>query len=124
MGTAANITTAVPRTMIAGERCANSADVPMTEAHDIVIEALLDDVLDKSIVDDAVNEALRLLQGDGLPIGAAVERELAKVEQERTRLVNAIATGGQLDGLLEALQARERDGRPFEAERELGERPI
>ena len=49
--------------------CGNRADVPMADADDIVIEALLDDVLDASVLEDAVTEALRLLQGERLRTG-------------------------------------------------------
>ena len=103
-----------------GQRaCTNGRDVPMLDANDIVIDALLDDVLDKSIVSDAVDEALRLLQGDDQSNRlAAMEKQIAKVDQERTRLVTAIATGGQLDGLLEALRARERQRATLEADRQ------
>lgn len=89
--------------------CANNADVPMSDADAIVIEGLLDDVLDAEIVGDAVDEALRLLQGDdqGDELGR-LEAEITKVEQERARLVTAIATGGELGGLLEALRTRDR----------------
>ena len=37
---------------------------------------------------------------------AALDRELAKVEQERARLVTAIATGGSLDVFLGAVKDR------------------
>jgi hypothetical protein len=62
---------------------------------------------------------LRLLQ-DNNPADriAAVERELGTVEQERNRLVTAIATGGQLDGLLLALQAREARRLELESRRD------
>ena len=97
--------------------CANGADVPMVDADDIVIEALLDDVLDQRLLEDSVSEALRLLQGetpeDRIVI---VDRELATVEQERSRLVAAIAAGGQLDGLIQALQARETRRAELEAD--------
>jgi site-specific DNA recombinase len=81
--------------------CGNRADVPRGDADEILIEALLDDVLDDGLLGDSVDEALRLLQGNN-PADriAAVEREIGTVEQERNRLVTAIATGGQLDGLL------------------------
>jgi hypothetical protein len=46
-----------------------------------------------------------------------LEKQIAKVEQERARLVTAIATGGQLEGLLEALRGREHQRATFEAER-------
>ncbi|MGB7220742.1 MAG: recombinase family protein, partial [Vicinamibacterales bacterium] len=47
--------------------CPNSADAPMIDANDIVIEALLDDIIDPTIVRDAIDEALRLIQGVGVP---------------------------------------------------------
>ena len=47
-----------------------------------------------------------------------IDRELATVEQERARLVAAIAAGGQLDGLIQALQARETRRAELEARRD------
>jgi DNA invertase Pin-like site-specific DNA recombinase len=101
--------------------CTNSADVPMAQADDIVIEGLLDDVLDHGIIDDAVNEALRLLQGHERVtdrLSATIEAQLVTLEQERSRLVTAIATGGPLDGLLSALQQREATRTRLEADRQ------
>jgi site-specific DNA recombinase len=99
--------------------CTNKADVPMTDANDLVIEALLDDVLDQTLIADAVDEALRLLQRDDTPDRLArVEAQLATVHQERDRLVAAIAAGGPLDGLLLALQAREATRATLDAERQ------
>ena len=74
--------------------CANGFDVPMWDADDIVIEALLDDVLDDGLLEESVDEALRLLQGEN-PADriAALEREIGTVEQERNRLVAAICCG-------------------------------
>jgi hypothetical protein len=82
----------------------------MTEGDDIVVEALLDGVLDQSILSDSVDEALRLLQG-GPDASTALERlehELATVARERSRLLAAIAGGETVAGLLEALRALER----------------
>jgi hypothetical protein len=80
--------------------CANNADVPMTTADHELIETLLEDVLEPSMIGDAVDEALRLLRGeDGLAHAEQIDRELATVRQERDRLVTAIAAGGQLEGL-------------------------
>jgi site-specific DNA recombinase len=88
--------------------CSNGADVPMVDADDMVIEALLDDVLDASLVHESIDEAVRLLMGDqSADHAATLEAELSTVETQRRHLVNAIAVGGQLDGLLEALKARE-----------------
>ena len=99
--------------------CSNYTEIPMMDANGIVIEALLDDVLDLRMLEDSVDEALRLLQGetpeDRIVI---VDRELATVEQERSRLVAAIAAGGQLDGLMQALQVRETRRAELEARRD------
>ena len=51
-------------TSAGGRSARTSADVPMVDADDIVIEALLDDVLDPRMLEDSVDEALRLLQGE------------------------------------------------------------
>ena len=51
----------------------------MLDADDIVIEALLDDVLDKQLLEDSVDEALSLLQGENTSDRiTAVEQELAQ----------------------------------------------
>ena len=98
--------------------CTNKADVPMEEADDIVIEALLDEVLDASMLSDAVDVALDVLRGtpqeDRL---RAIEAELETVDGERQRLVSAIAAGGMLDGLVDALRTREELRRDLEAQR-------
>jgi site-specific DNA recombinase len=109
--------------------CSNHADAPMAEADYMVIEPLLDEVLDESILRDAVDEACRLLQGDdGMAERLAkIEARIATIDQERGRLATAIATGGDLDGLLDALRTRERlkatleaDRQAMRAERRLG----
>lgn len=83
-----------------------------------MIEALLDDVLDLPMIEESVDEDLRVLLGEAGPDRiAALDRELAAVEQESSRLVAAIAAGGRLDGLVQALQARERHRRELEAQR-------
>jgi hypothetical protein len=98
--------------------CTNNADVPMPDADGIVIEALLDEVLDLDILRDATEEAVQLLQG--VDPGDQLDRlkaELAIVDQERGRLVTAIATGGELGGLLEALRTRDRRREELDAAR-------
>jgi hypothetical protein len=52
----------------------------MQGADEIVIEALLDDVLDRQLIEDAVDEALRLLAGDSTEKRAdQAEAEIARV---------------------------------------------
>jgi site-specific DNA recombinase len=99
--------------------CSNYTEIPMEDGNGIVIEALLDDVLDAQLLEDSVDEALRLLQGENTTDRmTAVERELAAVDKECSRLVAAIAAGGQLAGLIQALQAREARKRELENQRE------
>ena len=90
--------------------CPNGADVPMEDADLMVLEAVLDDVLTPDLVDEAVTEALRLLQpdDDGEAQLSQLAKEVTRVEGERSRLANAIATGGDLEGLLVAMKDRER----------------
>ena len=89
--------------------CPNGADVPMEDANLMVLEAVLDDVLTPDLVEEAVTEALRILQPDDDGEGqlAQLAKEMTRVEGERSRLANAIATGGDLDGLLVAMKERE-----------------
>jgi site-specific DNA recombinase len=88
--------------------CTNNRDVPMMLADAQLVSALLEDILDETIVTESIEEAVRLVQADS-PADAipAIEGELATINAERSRLVSAIAAGGQLEGLLSALQARE-----------------
>ena len=90
--------------------CPNGADIPMEDANSMVLEAVLDDVLTPDLVEDAVTEAIRTLQSDDDGDGqlAQLVTEAARVERERSRLADAIATGGELEGLLTAMKDRER----------------
>jgi DNA invertase Pin-like site-specific DNA recombinase len=99
--------------------CTNNADVPMADADDIVIEALLDDVLDTTMIAEAIDEALRLVMGDNGAAGKAtnLDVQIAKVNAERDRLVAAIAAGGSLDALVRALRTREDERATLEAAR-------
>ena len=99
--------------------CTNQADVPMAEADWVVLEALLDDVVTPDVVNDAVSEALSLIQADSGDHGLeSVDGELFRVGEERSRLVSAIASGGALSGLLEALRERETRLASLTSERE------
>ena len=89
--------------------CPNGADVPMEDANTMVLEAVLDDVLTPDLVAEAVAEAVRMLQPEdgGDRELAQLAKEMRRVEGERSRLADAIATGGDLDGLLMAMRERE-----------------
>jgi site-specific DNA recombinase len=89
--------------------CANQSTAPMGDVDNIVVEALLDEVLDASILRDAVDAAVRVLQGDtgATDRVATIEAQLAKVTAERQKLLAAVTSGQTITGLLEALQALE-----------------
>jgi site-specific DNA recombinase len=100
--------------------CSNRTYAPMEDADRIVIEALIDDVLDRTMIAEAIDEALGLIQGEGhSEISASrIAKELQRLEHERERLIAAIAAGRTVTGLLEALQALEdRKTKLLEAER-------
>ena len=68
--------------------CPNGADVPMEDADLMVLEAVLDDVLTPDLVDEAVTEAVRILQLEdgGDRQLAQLAKEMTRVEGERSRL--------------------------------------
>ena len=90
----------------------------MFQADTEVIAALLEDVLDARLIEEAVDEAVMLLQGGAPNSLADIDAELARLARESDRLANAIAAGGQLAGLLQALQAREARRAILEAQRD------
>jgi site-specific DNA recombinase len=102
--------------------CANRRIVPMGDADAIVIEALLDDVLDLSMIEEAVNEAVKVLCHQDEPDADTerIEQELAVLEREQSRIMAAIATGRQVAGVLEALQALDRRRVQLEGSRPAG----
>jgi DNA invertase Pin-like site-specific DNA recombinase len=98
--------------------CRNARSLRMDDANEILIEALLDDALDDTIVADVIDGAIGLIQGnDPAPRLTALEAELEALEREKARLVSAIAAGGQLSELLEGLRTRERRRMALEADR-------
>jgi site-specific DNA recombinase len=90
--------------------CDNGLRLPMIAADDAILSELRDHVLQSSVVEGAIRDALaELLPGrDAIEQRrAGIETELRKVEEEQARLVAAIAGGRPLDALSKALQERE-----------------
>lgn len=97
--------------------CSNGADVPMADADGVVLESLLDNVLDTDLLTAAIDEAVRLLCVSTPDDRAGhLEAELQRIDDERGRYVAAIGAGGQLPGLLEALQQREASRTALQAQ--------
>jgi site-specific DNA recombinase len=91
--------------------CPNTLEVPLGAADQAVLAAVERDVLCVEVLETALAKALGALEpqadaGDGREAG--LREELARLEAEVAHLAAAIAAGGELPGLLDALQARER----------------
>ncbi len=98
--------------------CTNRAEVPMADADGSVLEAVLDDLLTPEMLTEAMAEAVELIaQDDSGARAESLTREIARTDRERQRLVDAIAAGGELSGLLQALHARERQAEALRTER-------
>jgi DNA invertase Pin-like site-specific DNA recombinase len=102
--------------------CSNYTEIPIDDANNVVIESLLDDIVTPDMIEDAVNEAFGLVVGtepttDNSRI-ARLDAVIRRVECERDRLTEAIATGGRLHGLLTSLAQREARLTALRAERE------
>ena len=98
--------------------CTNKHDVPMEDANTAVIEALLDEVLDKTMLIEAVDEALVYLRGERREDRlASIDKDMSTIDRERRRYAEAISKRGALDSLLDALQEREARLKTLEAQR-------
>ena len=90
--------------------CPNGRELPMTQADDAVLSAVLEDFLDAELIEAVVARALERVEPvveDASMRRGCIEAALGEVEQEICRLTHAIASGGQLAGLLTGLKDRE-----------------
>ena len=90
--------------------CPNGAVIPMEDADGIVVESLLDEVLTPDVLDEAIEQALQTLLGDEQQSDVErgrLEKQIRRLEGERKRLAEAVAKGGEMDSLLDALSDRE-----------------
>jgi FixJ family two-component response regulator len=92
----------------------------MQDANDILIEALMDDVLDPSMVADAVASAIEMLRSEdgGTARATAIDDELERLSQERSRLVSAVTNGQLQGGIFDVLRALETRTARLERERQ------
>ena len=89
--------------------CANSLTVPMEATDDAVLTVVEDAILRPEVVEAAIERAVEQLTATTVKSRRpALEADLTALESELVRLTGAIATGGELPALLEAVQDRER----------------
>ena len=91
--------------------CSNSLVVDMDLADEAVLHAITRDVLDPTVVSEALDLALRELEQPATA-GAArtdtLRNELGRLEAELSRYAEAIADAGPLATILQAVKVREQ----------------
>ena len=91
--------------------CSNNLEIPMTTIHAKVLE-LAREALQPDVIDAAVTRALQL-QADAAKDreapGKAAEERLRNLDAEIARLTSAVAQGGDLPSILDALTARQAE---------------
>jgi site-specific DNA recombinase len=90
--------------------CTNCLTMPMETADDAVLTVLENGLLDQRVLDAAVRRTADRLSRRGNAT-ASVRRELARVDSELANLSAAIAAGGDLPALVDALRARDTERR-------------
>jgi site-specific DNA recombinase len=89
--------------------CANGLVVPMEDADDAVLAAVEDTLLNPAVVARALDYATEALAAHRTADRRTeIESDLAAVEQAIGRLTAAIAAGGELTSLVEAVRVQER----------------
>ncbi len=91
--------------------CTNNMEMPLDEANASVLRQIESDVLHPDVVMEAVRQAvdrLRPSQGELEAKRKALIAEVETIDAELARLADAIAAGGNLPALLDAVRERER----------------
>ena len=89
--------------------CANSLTVPMAATDDAVLSVVEDAILRPEVVEAVIERAVEQLTATTVESRRpSLEADLAALDGELARLTGAIATGGELPALLEAVQDREQ----------------
>jgi site-specific DNA recombinase len=89
--------------------CSNGHELPLASVHEVVLDAIQDEVLNPGVMQEAVRQAVAQMTA-----GPAAEedlqllrQELREVERELRNLTAALAAGGDMLALVEAMKSRE-----------------
>lgn len=107
--------------------CPNRYEIPMQRADRAVIDALLEDLLTPDRLASIAARAIALARADrNRPDEGrdGVARQLTAVEGALRRLTDAVAAGGDLPALLDALKAQEGQRRLLQRRLEAIDRPV
>jgi Recombinase zinc beta ribbon domain len=91
--------------------CSNNLTVPMRAADAAVLEALKDQLLGASVIDEALRRAARQLIAPRTEEATLLQDRLSVLDAEMTNLTKALAEGGNMTALLDALKTRELERR-------------
>ncbi len=95
--------------------CANDLRVPMRVADDAVLAMVENYILQPSILAEAVERAVSVIAGEGVPDQrAGLEGTASEVRGQIARLVSALAQGGESASLAGAIRDREGQLRDLE----------
>ena len=90
--------------------CANSLEVPMGRSDEAVLGAIRGDVMNADVISATLRKALARLKPAANRAQARrldLDRQLATVNRELERLTSALASGGNLQTLVQAIRERE-----------------
>jgi site-specific DNA recombinase len=99
--------------------CRDGILLPMDETNHAVLETFEREVLHPSVVAVGLRHGLELLkpaEDSVVPRRAALQADLAVLDQELTRFTAAVAQGGDLPALVEAIKVREERKRRLQEE--------
>jgi site-specific DNA recombinase len=100
-----------------GTVCGNGLVVPMETADNAILNVIESTVLQPAIVEEVLTRAFRQLASRAVGRRASLEAERSRIDDELARLTDALAAGGDLDTLVNAVRTRE--GRRDVIDREL-----
>lgn len=89
--------------------CSNSLTIRMEQADDAVLCAVEQTVLAPEVVESVLDQVVERTQAArGANRRPTIEREMAKIEEEVSRLAGAIASGGDVPAIVAAIRQREQ----------------
>jgi hypothetical protein len=99
--------------------CPNKIEIPMRAADAAVIETLLDEILTPDRLARVAERAVELAKAeqDAPDLRGGIERQVAECQTALDRLTAAVAAGGDVPALVDALKVQ--DGRRRDLERRL-----
>ena len=99
--------------------CENKFELILAEADALMLDAVEQDLLADDVVEMAIAEAVAMLSAPVAPVSAIddARRELRAIQGQLLHLTSAVASGGELSSLVDAI--RQREQRRVQLERQV-----